>query len=66
MVALLALAAVQPAAAAQAPATLCPAAIQAIDAAAARTLADGSPGMAVAIARDGQPVFQRGYGMADL
>lgn len=42
------------------------AAVRTIDAAVARTLAQGSPGMAVAVTRRGQVVFARGYGLADL
>lgn len=46
--------------------SLCPASVEAIDAAAARTLAQGSPGMVVSVAREGEVVFARGYGFADL
>jgi CubicO group peptidase (beta-lactamase class C family) len=49
-----------------APAALCRPATTAIDAAAQRTLAQGAPGLVVAVARDGRTVFARGYGQADL
>lgn len=42
------------------------AAVRTIDAAVARTLAQGSPGMAVEVTWRGQVVFARGYGLADL
>ncbi|HEX8389393.1 MAG TPA: serine hydrolase domain-containing protein, partial [Sphingomonas sp.] len=49
---------------AQAP--ICAPAAAAIDAAAARTVAQGGAGLVVAVARDGRPLFRRGYGRADL
>jgi D-alanyl-D-alanine carboxypeptidase len=48
------------------PPLLCEAAIDRIDASVARTLAQGSPGMVVGISRHGQPLFVRGYGVANL
>lgn len=45
---------------------LCPAAVRAIDAAAAKTMAQGSPGMIIEVARDGVFLFSGAYGMADL
>lgn len=47
-------------------APLCPAAEAAIDATAARTLAQGSPGMLVGVYERGEPRFLRAYGLADL
>ena len=44
----------------------CEAAYRAIDRSAAATMAQGSPGMIVAVARPGAPSFVRAYGSADL
>lgn len=46
--------------------SLCPEAIRMIDASAAKTLAQGSPGMVVAVAQHGQPRLIKGYGQANL
>jgi CubicO group peptidase (beta-lactamase class C family) len=46
--------------------SLCALARAAIDAAAAATMVQGSPGMIVMVARDGRPLFARAYGSADL
>ena len=45
---------------------LCASAIRAIDASVAKTLRQGSPGMAVGVSRRGQPVFVRAWGLANL
>lgn len=45
---------------------LCDAAVRAIDASVAKTLAQGSPGMTVRVARQGQVLFTGTYGFADL
>jgi CubicO group peptidase (beta-lactamase class C family) len=45
---------------------LCPASVEAIDAAVAATMERGSPGMVVGVARDGDIVFSRGYGWANV
>lgn len=45
---------------------LCAKAIGAIDASVARTLQQGSPGMAVGVSQRGVPVFVRAYGLANL
>jgi CubicO group peptidase (beta-lactamase class C family) len=45
---------------------LCPAAIRTINAAAAKTMRQGSPGMIVEVARNGELLFSGTYGMADL
>jgi CubicO group peptidase (beta-lactamase class C family) len=45
---------------------LCPRAVAAIDAAAAATMAQGSPGIAVQVTRDGQVALARFYGLANL
>jgi CubicO group peptidase (beta-lactamase class C family) len=56
-----------PAAASAAPSpALCEATVQAIDAAAARTLRQGSPGMIIEVARHGELLFSGTYGQADL
>ncbi|QSX78687.1 serine hydrolase domain-containing protein [Agrilutibacter solisilvae] len=63
---LLALAWLPALASAAAPGLLCPHADEAIDAAAAKTMQQGSPGMLVGIYRRGQPDYVRGYGLANL
>jgi len=45
---------------------LCPAAVRAIDASAAKTLAQGSPGMLVQVAKDGKVLFTGTYGLANV
>lgn len=45
---------------------LCAAAIASIDASVAKTMAQGSPGMTVAGAYQGRPLFSRSYGIANL
>ncbi len=50
----------------QPPPKLCPAAIRAIDAAAAKTMKQGSPGMIVEVAQNGELLFSGTYGKADL
>lgn len=50
----------------QPPPRLCAPAVQAIDAAVAKTMKQGSPGMIVEIARDGELLFSGAYGYADL
>ena len=45
---------------------LCEAAVRAINAAAAKTMAQGSPGMIVEVARNGQLLFSGTYGTANL
>ena len=45
---------------------LCPAAVRAIDASAQKTLAQGSPGMLVEVAKDGEVLFTGTYGLANL
>ena len=47
-------------------APLCPASVAAIDAAVSRTLAQGSPGMAVGVAEGSEAIFVRGYGLSNL
>ena len=52
-----------------APATsprLCEASVRAIDASARKTLAQGSPGMLVQVAKDGKVLFAGTYGLADI
>jgi CubicO group peptidase (beta-lactamase class C family) len=51
---------------AKAPAALCPGAVAAIDEAVAKTLRQGSPGMAVGVSHQGKVVFARGYGLSDI
>lgn len=63
---MLPLALVLPTPAVAEPERLCPAAVTAIDVSVAKTMAQGSPGMMVAIARRGRPVLVKGYGLADL
>jgi CubicO group peptidase (beta-lactamase class C family) len=46
--------------------SLCPRAAAAIDEAAARSLAQGSPGMAVGVSHGGRVIFARGYGLANV
>lgn len=65
---ILALAIASPAPAAQPveATTLCRSAAAAIDASVAKTLAQGSPGMIVEVARDGELLFAGTYGLADI
>jgi CubicO group peptidase (beta-lactamase class C family) len=48
------------------PPVLCPSAAQAIDASARKTMARGSPGMLVQVAKDGKVIFTGTYGSANL
>ena len=48
------------------PAKLCAHAIQAIEAAAAKTMRQGSPGVIIEVARNGELLFSGAYGQADL
>jgi CubicO group peptidase (beta-lactamase class C family) len=46
--------------------SLCSQALRSIDAAAAATLAQGSPGMAIGVSHQGRVIFARGYGLANV
>jgi CubicO group peptidase (beta-lactamase class C family) len=51
---------------AQSGSALCTPSLAEIDASVAKTLAQGSPGMAVAVGKGGRVLLSRGYGFADL
>jgi CubicO group peptidase (beta-lactamase class C family) len=55
-----------PVAASAAPKKLCQASVEAINASARRTLAQGSPGMLVQVAKDGEVLFTGKYGLANV
>lgn len=55
-----------PVAASAAPKRLCQAAVKAIDASARKTLAQGSPGMLVEVAKHGEVLFTGSYGLANI
>ena len=47
-------------------ASLCPSSAAAIEASVRKTMAEGAPGMVVGVARAGEPLFVRAFGLADL
>ena len=47
-------------------ASLCPSSATAIEASIRKTMAQGAPGMVVGVARAGEPLFVRAFGLADL
>jgi D-alanyl-D-alanine carboxypeptidase len=50
----------------QRPASLCPSSAAAIETSIRRTMEQGAPGMIVGVARDGEALFVRAFGLADL